>query len=67
MTAKLLTRQQVAEIIGEHPRTTLDRILRGELPAINKGSDKPYGARWRIEPAALDRWLKARRRTGRAA
>lgn len=57
---KLLTRQQVAEILNEHPRTTLDRILSGDLPAINKGSNKPYGARWRVRPADLDRWMRSR-------
>lgn len=35
---RLLTTAQVAEVLGEHPETTADRIRRGQIPAIRLAS-----------------------------
>lgn len=58
----LLTVRQVAAEMNEHPRTTLDRMHRGEFGTpINLGSNKQGGARWRIDRRGVDLFVESRR------
>ncbi len=61
---RFLTIGQVAEELAENPRTTLRRILDGELSAFNLSS---VGKRpvWRISRDALEKFLRERASAGR--
>ena len=52
--ASLLTPEDVAQHLGIHRRTLLGWLQNGTLPGIR------VGKLWRIDPEALDAWLRAR-------
>lgn len=66
LAAPLLTVEQVAERLNKSPRVVRARIREWKagnprgLPAINVAGEG-QGARYAIEPAALDAWLESRR------
>lgn len=56
---RLLTVDEVAEILREHPETVRSRIRRREIAAIRLGGSRsPY----RIRPEAVDAFLNRRER-----
>ena len=52
--ASLLTPEDVARRLGIHRRTLLGWLQNGTLPGIR------VGKLWRIDPDALDAWLRER-------
>lgn len=60
-TLRLLTVAQVADILQVHRQRVTDLIAGGDLSAMNIGSEKLHGARYRIDPKDLDRYLMSRR------
>lgn len=60
MTAPLLTVTETAHILGIDPQTVRRLIAASDLPASNVGGTKTHGARWRVRPADLDRFIAAR-------
>jgi excisionase family DNA binding protein len=55
--SKLLTVQEVADLLGVHPMTVRKRIRRGEIPgAVQLGSK---GTAVRVIAAELHAWLEA--------
>lgn len=61
-TRRLLTVAQVGDVLQFSRRKVMELIDIGDLPAINVGSDRLHGARWRVEQRDLDRYLDARRK-----
>ena len=57
MTARLLTAQEVADLIRLDEKTVRRRTRRGEIPgAMNVGTEKrPV---WRYDARRIDDWLK---------
>lgn len=55
----LLTPKQAGERVGYSAKKIREFIQRGELRGFNTASDG-YGARYRIDPADLDRWKNSR-------
>ncbi|NNM44604.1 helix-turn-helix domain-containing protein [Knoellia koreensis] len=58
---RLITAQQLADVLGEHIKTVRKHTRRGEYDAfaINVGTDRT--PRWRYDVDALRRWLDERR------
>lgn len=55
----LLTVEQVADLLGEHPQTTRKRVRRREIAAIQLGGPRsPY----RVRPQAVEAFLARRER-----
>jgi hypothetical protein len=58
---RLITAQELAEVLGEHIKTVRTHTRRGDYAefAINVGTDR--SPRWRYDTARLSRWLDSRR------
>lgn len=59
---RLLTVEDVAEVLGEHPQTVRKHTRQGQFAsfAINVGGAGRL-ARWRYDPRGLEKWLQSRR------
>lgn len=57
MTVRLLTAQQVADLLGEHVQTIRTKTRRGQIPgAINISAGlRPT---WRYDQRRIEAWLK---------
>lgn len=51
---KLLSSQQVSEVLGIHPKVVERMALRGEIPALK------VGRFWRYRASVLDEWINSR-------
>lgn len=58
---RLITADQLADLLGEHLKTVRTRTRRGDFAdfAINIGT--PQRPTWRYDSRRLDKWLDARR------
>jgi hypothetical protein len=56
----LLTVDQVAQLLAEHPQTVRKHTRAGRYPfAVNVGTTA--APRWRYDPRGLTRWVESRR------
>lgn len=56
---KLLSSQQVSEVLGIHPKVVERMAARHELPALK------VGRYWRYRASALDAWIESRIQSSR--
>jgi excisionase family DNA binding protein len=56
---KLLTSQEVGEVLGIHPKVCERMAKRGELPGLK------VGRFWRYQSRALDVWINSRLQSDR--
>lgn len=56
---RMLTVAEVAEALGLGEQVVRARCARGELPAVNVGTDSR--AMWRVPKCDLDQWIEERR------
>lgn len=57
---KSLSTAQAADIIGCHVRHVTHLIATKQLKAFNTGTDVTHGARYRIRPADLERYMASK-------
>jgi excisionase family DNA binding protein len=57
----LITSEQVADILGIHPKVVERKAKRGEIPAFKVGKF------WRYRASELDRWITSQLQSARRA
>jgi PTS system nitrogen regulatory IIA component len=58
---RLLTSQEVGEVLGIHPKVCERMAQRGEIPALK------VSRFWRYRASALDGWIESRLQSSRQA